>query len=62
MGRGDGVMQAARRLGDCDDEDQVEQELQGRGRTMSLVRRARGHGTAQLHSARHFASPSHSGH
>ena len=62
VGRRDRVMQAARRLGDCDDEHQVEQQLQGRGRTMTLVRGARSHGTAQLHSARHFASPSHPEH
>ncbi len=38
MGFSDRVMQPARRLGDRDDEDEVEEELERRGCPVMLVR------------------------
>jgi hypothetical protein len=42
VGFGDGMMQTARCLGDGDDEDQIEEELERCGRAVRLVRGARG--------------------
>ena len=43
VGVADRVMEPARGLGDGDDEDEIEEQLERRGRAVMLVRRPRGH-------------------
>ena len=44
---GDGMVQSGGRLRDRDDEDEIEQQLQGRGGAVRLVRRSPGHARSE---------------